>query len=104
MGLFNTIHIASSGLTAQRLRQDVIADNIANVNTTRTSEGGPFRRSRVVVRPDVAGTYWKTPFTPKALDEGMGKGVKPTAIVHPQCRLVHQRFRPEVLLLLVLFG
>ncbi|MCK4514755.1 MAG: flagellar basal body rod protein FlgC, partial [Spirochaetaceae bacterium] len=48
MGMFTSINTASSGLTAQRLRQDVIANNIANATTTRTPEGGPFRRSRVV--------------------------------------------------------
>lgn len=75
MGMYSSISIASSGLAAQRLRQDVIADNLANVSTTRTAEGGPFRRSRVVVRPVTDGPVWKSPFVPKALDEGVGKGV-----------------------------
>lgn len=39
MGLFSSINTAATGLTAQRLRLDVIANNIANVETTRTSEG-----------------------------------------------------------------
>lgn len=42
--MFSTFNISASGLTAQRLRMDIIADNIANVNTTRTEEGGPYRR------------------------------------------------------------
>ncbi len=44
MGIFNTLNISSSGLTAQRLRVDVIANNIANSTTTRTTDGGPFQR------------------------------------------------------------
>ncbi|WP_297286310.1 flagellar basal body rod protein FlgC, partial [uncultured Brachyspira sp.] len=40
MGIFSIINTSGSGLTAQRTRLDVIADNIANVNTTRTTEGG----------------------------------------------------------------
>ena len=40
MGMFSTINTAATGLTAQRTRLDVIADNIANVNTTRTEDGG----------------------------------------------------------------
>lgn len=40
--------ISSSGLTAQRKRLDSISSNIANVNTTRTPEGGPYRRKDVV--------------------------------------------------------
>lgn len=76
MGMFTSINIAASGLTAQRLRQDVIADNIANANTTRTTEGGPFRRSRVVLRPRVDQPYWRSPFLPQALDNGVGQGVR----------------------------
>lgn len=49
MSLFNTINTSASGLTAQRLRLDVIAENIANVNTTRTSTGNPYRRKDVIL-------------------------------------------------------
>ena len=40
MGMFGAIDAAASGMTAERLRLDVISNNIANVNTTRTAEGG----------------------------------------------------------------
>lgn len=43
-GLFSSIDISSTGLAAQRRRMDSIAENIANVDTTRTPEGGPYRR------------------------------------------------------------
>lgn len=42
------MHISSSGLTAQRMRMNTIAANIANINTTKTPEGGPYRRKDVV--------------------------------------------------------
>lgn len=48
MALFTQFNIASSGMTAQRIRTDVISQNIANVNTTRTTEGGPYVRKQVV--------------------------------------------------------
>ncbi|NLE25762.1 MAG: flagellar basal body rod protein FlgC [Clostridiaceae bacterium] len=48
MGLFNSFNISASALTAQRLRMDVISQNIANVNTTRTEDGTPYRRKTVV--------------------------------------------------------
>jgi len=48
MGFFDSMDVSASGLTAQRLRMDVISNNIANVNTTRTEEGGPYARERVV--------------------------------------------------------
>lgn len=51
MGMFGAIDAAASGMTAERLRLDVISNNIANVNTTRTSEGGPYRRQFVTFEP-----------------------------------------------------
>jgi len=48
MRFLSTVDISASGMTAQRLRMDVIANNLANVNTTRTPQGGPYRRQVVV--------------------------------------------------------
>ncbi|MGB9866826.1 MAG: flagellar basal body rod protein FlgC [Bacillota bacterium] len=48
MLLSRSLEISGSGLTAERLRLDVIAGNIANANTTRTPEGGPYRRKVAV--------------------------------------------------------
>jgi flagellar basal-body rod protein FlgC len=47
-GIFSAFKITASGLTAQRLRMDVIAANVANAETTRTAEGGPYQRKVVV--------------------------------------------------------
>lgn len=47
-GLFLAMDISSSGMTAQRLRMDTIASNIANTQTTRTPQGGPYRRKEVI--------------------------------------------------------
>jgi flagellar basal-body rod protein FlgC len=80
MGIFSSINIAATGLSAERVRLDVIADNMANVNTTRTNEGGPFRRSRVVMRPRAEGPYWRSPFLPETLDNGIGRGVRVSEI------------------------
>ena len=44
MGYFGALDISASGLTAQRLRMDTISQNIANVSTTHTADGGPYRR------------------------------------------------------------
>jgi len=49
--LFSGMRAASSGLTAERARIDVITDNIANARTTRTPEGGPYRRKLVRFEP-----------------------------------------------------
>ncbi len=50
MGLLQSVRISASALFAQRLRMDVIANNVANMNTSRTLEGGPYRRQEVVFR------------------------------------------------------
>lgn len=47
MGLFQAFNISASGMTAERFRTDVIAENVANVNTTRTEDGTPYRRKLV---------------------------------------------------------
>ena len=50
MGLFDALNISASGLTAQRLRMDVTSANLANAQTTRTPEGGPYKRQDVILR------------------------------------------------------
>jgi flagellar basal-body rod protein FlgC len=73
MRLFSSFEISGSGLTAQRLRMDVVANNIANVNTTRTAEGGPYRRQRVVFEPRQA-TEFVLPFSMEAQKRAHGGG------------------------------
>jgi len=48
MGFLSGMNISGSGLTAQRMRMDVIAENIANVDTTRGPDGQPYTRKYVV--------------------------------------------------------
>jgi flagellar basal-body rod protein FlgC len=47
MGFMDSLNLSASGMTAERLRMDVISNNLANVNTTETAGGGPFRRKEV---------------------------------------------------------
>ncbi len=100
MGMFSSINTAASGLTAERLRLDVISDNIANANSTRTADGGPFRRSRVVFRPRVEQPYWRSPFLPESLDNGIGKGVRVSKIekdMDSELRLVYDPTHPDAI-------
>ena len=48
MDLLTSLKISASGLAAQRKRMDAISSNIANAQTTRTAEGGPYRKKEVV--------------------------------------------------------
>ena len=100
MGLFTAINIASSGMSAQRTRSDVIADNIANASTTRTAEGGPFRRSRTIMRPRVDSPYWRSPFLPQGLDNGVGDGVRVSLIekdYKSENKLVYDPTHPDAI-------
>ncbi|MFP4563970.1 MAG: flagellar basal body rod protein FlgC [Spirochaetia bacterium] len=100
MGLYSTINTASSGLTAQRTRLDVISNNIANANTTRTAEGGAFRRSRAIFRPRVSQPYWRSPFLPEYLDNGIGRGVRVTEVekdYDSDLRLVYDPTHPDAI-------
>lgn len=79
MGFFRSIDISASGLTAQRLRMDVIAQNIANVSTTRTAEGGPYRR-RYTVFQQAGGDDFAAAYN-DALRGTAGSGVRVDAIL-----------------------
>ncbi|MBK8201928.1 MAG: flagellar basal body rod protein FlgC [Bdellovibrionales bacterium] len=48
MDFSKSMNVSASGLTAQRMRMNTISSNIANINTTKTPEGGPYRRKDVV--------------------------------------------------------
>lgn len=54
-GIFDAIRISSEGLSAQRKQMDATASNIANIDTTRAKEGGPYQRRRVVMSEKSAG-------------------------------------------------
>jgi flagellar basal-body rod protein FlgC len=60
MGFLDSLDISASGLTAQRLRMDVISENIANIDTTRTEDGEPYRRKYVVLSAAGRGTSFSS--------------------------------------------
>ena len=99
MGIYTAMNIASSGLTAQRLRMDVISNNIANATTTRTTEGGPFLRKRVIMRPRNDELEFRTRLLPQALWRGIGEGVRVIKIEedHSPLRLVYDPSHPDAL-------
>jgi flagellar basal-body rod protein FlgC len=60
MSLFNAIDTAASGLSAERLRMDVVAENLANAQTTRGADGQPYRRKVVVLQEAGGPTFGAT--------------------------------------------
>jgi flagellar basal-body rod protein FlgC len=79
MAMFGAIDSAASGLTAERLRMDVISNNIANANTTRTVEGGPYRRELVVFEPRSAENSFANVLSGQ-MGQGQEQGVRVTGI------------------------
>lgn len=80
MSLFSGLKISASALSVERLRMNVIAENIANAETTRTPEGGPYRRRQVLVA-----------------SAGSGQGVAAAGVLadpRPD-RLLHDPSHPE---------
>ena len=70
--MFGAIDAAASGLTAERLRMDVISNNIANVNTTRTTEGGAYKRQMAVFAPREGSASSFAQVLSEKLDAGSG--------------------------------
>jgi flagellar basal-body rod protein FlgC len=79
-GVFAPFAISASALTAERLRMDVISNNIANANTTRTVAGGPYIRQRVVFSPRFDATSAFAPLLATMTPEGLPVGVRVTSI------------------------
>lgn len=77
MGLFTSFNINASGLTAQRYRMDVIAENVANSNTTRTEDGTPYRRKVVTFAEKTGGPSFADTLK-RAKGTYLGRGVKVT--------------------------
>ncbi|HOC28301.1 MAG TPA: flagellar basal body rod protein FlgC [Treponemataceae bacterium] len=99
MGLFTSINIAATGMSAERLRTDVISDNIANASTTRTQDGGAFKRSRVVLAQKENGIDWRTAFTPENIERGPGSGVKVVSVEKDSSdmRMVYDPTHPDAI-------
>lgn len=97
MGIFDSFDINASGMTAERFRMDIIAQNIANANTTRTEDGSPYVRKVVTFAEKES----QTPFTHilrKTTDRYSGKGVKVDTVTDDtwtQSNMVYDPSHPD---------
>lgn len=81
MGYFNALDTGASALTAQRLRMDIISQNIANANTTRTENGTPYRRKTVIFEEKSPSAPFSDYLSESSRDKFVGKGVRVAKIV-----------------------
>lgn len=81
MGYFDALDIGASALTAQRLRMDTISQNLANVNTTRTENGTPYRRKMTIFEEKSPSAPFSDYLNDSSKDRLVGKGVRVSKIV-----------------------
>ena len=94
MSIFSAMNISATGMTAQRVRMDVISQNLANVNTTRNDSGTTYRRQTVVMGAQTSREF------ASALNQALGltgTGVKVTHIVEDMSdlRMVYEPTHPD---------
>lgn len=97
MSIFNGMNISASGMSAQRLRMDIISQNVANVETTRDENGNPYRRKTVVFSERESGSFGTVlaqSAASKATDKP-GNGVKVTAIVEDHVTAMKRVYNPS---------
>ena len=82
MDFFDALHISSSGLSAQRLRMNLISANLANINTTHTQAGGPYRRQDPVFAAQAPATSFREML--RSRQQELLKEVAVVAIVEDQ--------------------
>jgi flagellar basal-body rod protein FlgC len=97
MGLFDAINAAGSALTAERLRMDVTAENLANAQTTRGADGQPYRRKEVVLQQRDGGGFGSVLNAAMGRSADAGGGVEVAGIVEDQSdfKLVYDPGHPD---------
>lgn len=95
MGMFDSINISSSGLTAEKTRMDIISKNIANAEVTRTAGGMPYRRQMVVFQEKKSSPF--SEFLNDASKKFVNSGVKISSIVEDKTpfKLVYEPGHPD---------
>jgi flagellar basal-body rod protein FlgC len=82
MNLFGVMEVSGSALLAERQRAEVVTTNLANAETTRTPQGGPYQRQHVVFSPTSAGSFANTLASAAgSMSDARGQGVKVSAVV-----------------------
>jgi len=84
MSFFDALSISASGLTAQRLRMDVISENLANVNTTRAEGGKPYQRKIALFQEKGQNLPFSAYFSEALGNPGAGKGVRVSRVVNDE--------------------
>ena len=97
MSFFGTMNISASGITAQRLRMDIISQNLANVNTTRANDGGPYKRKTVLLQEQKQATPFAQQFESILSKPVEGNGVRVARVVTDETKgnVVYEPSHPD---------
>jgi flagellar basal-body rod protein FlgC len=99
MSLFHTLSVSASGMAAQRYRAELLAENLANAETTRTREGGPYRRRDAIFESQEQGSPFAAVFQQNLAEPAVGVGVSEIVVDErdPELRYLpgHPDARPD---------
>lgn len=96
MGMFTAFNINATGMTAERYRMDVISENVANANTTRTADGSPYRRKVVAFMEKSGQTSFGQALGRAAYSHGYtGTGVKVSGVYEDHVTEMNKVYDPS---------
>lgn len=95
MSLFNLLSVSASGMSAQRMRAELLVENMANAETTRTAEGGPYRRRDAVFASQDQGSPFSGVFADALSQPATGVEVAEIVVDDREPELRYQPGHPD---------
>ncbi len=95
MSLFHLLSIPASGMAAQRQRAELLVENLANAETTRTPEGGPFRRRDAIFESQTQGSPFSAVFAGELAAPGVGVTVSEVVVDDREPDMRYQPGHPD---------
>ncbi len=94
MSLFNSLAVSASGMSAQRTRAEIITENLAKAETTRTPDGGPYRRKDVVFESTGSGSSFASVLGESLSGDSRVPGGVSVSSIHVDDQDPEQRYQP----------
>lgn len=95
MSLFNLLSVSASGMAAQRTRAELLVENLANAETTRTAEGGPYRRRDAIFESQTQGSPFSAVFEDSLASPSVGVAVSGITVDEREPELRYQPGHPD---------
>lgn len=95
MSLFNLLSVTASGMAVQRQRAELLTENLANAETTRTQEGGPYRRRDAIFETEGQGSPFAAVFEQQLAGPAVGVHVAEVVVDEREPELRYQPGHPD---------